>query len=324
MQEAILETLQVLTPAQNMVGVYAKGSGVKPWDSPLDYVPELSDVDVQILLHDESQFKTLAGSIEFQERLERQFKHKAPRHLHYPRPQIIFVKERWNSPTFHPSPEATIKVLYGKPYAEVHPVPSEPSMLETDLGKLLSETEFLHSFPEHLLDKPGKYTWLALRSLSWRVAPTVPRVLTLLGADFQTAWGQNRTENIAELHRRGELDLKECYERFYSEAWEFFIEGDPYVARRCLMAGYATIERAVEIAQEFVSNRPLPPDVVSGALNASIQSTAINLPLLPEVRIKENPLENAKDRLGSINSLENATETKRHESDTVENAHPVQ
>jgi hypothetical protein len=253
MQEAILEALQALTPPENIVGIYAKGSGVKPWDTPLDYVPELSDVDVQVLLKDESSFKTLETAIEFQERLERLFKHKAPRHLHYPRPQVIFVKERWTSPTFKPSPEHTVKVLYGKPYAQAHPMQAEPSILDTDLDKLLKAAEFLQEFPESILDKPGKYTWLALRGLAWRVGPIASRVLTLLGADFQTAWGHNRTEVVAELHRRGELDLKDCYERFYSEAWEFFIEGDPYVARRCLMAGYAAIERAVEIAQEFAT-----------------------------------------------------------------------
>jgi hypothetical protein len=256
MQEAILETLSALTPTSNMVGVYAKGSGVKPWDSPLDYVPELSDVDVQVLLQDESQFKTLDTAIEFQERLERLFKQRVPRHLHYPRPQVIFVKERWSSPTFTPSPESVVKVLYGKPYGQAHPL-QEPHILQTDLGKLLQASEFLRTFPEHVLDKPGKYTWIALRNLNGWVGPTAPRVLSLLGADFETAWGQNRTEVCAELQRKGEFELKDCYERFYSDAWEFFIEADPYAARRCLMAGYAAVERAVQIAQEFEARQTI-------------------------------------------------------------------
>ena len=31
--------------------IYAKGSAVKPWDSPLDYVPILSDLDIHIKLY---------------------------------------------------------------------------------------------------------------------------------------------------------------------------------------------------------------------------------------------------------------------------------
>jgi len=32
--------------------MYAKGSAVKPWCTPLDYVPILSDLDIHIMLKD--------------------------------------------------------------------------------------------------------------------------------------------------------------------------------------------------------------------------------------------------------------------------------
>ena len=29
---------------------YTKGSGIKPWDTPIDYVPILSDIDIHFML----------------------------------------------------------------------------------------------------------------------------------------------------------------------------------------------------------------------------------------------------------------------------------
>jgi len=44
MCEALLERLRSGT----VRALYAKGSATKPWTTPIDYVPEVSDVDVQI------------------------------------------------------------------------------------------------------------------------------------------------------------------------------------------------------------------------------------------------------------------------------------
>jgi len=54
MAEAFTEVLLEEIPDPDIVGIYCKGSVLKDWDSPLDYVPELSDVDIHILFHDDS------------------------------------------------------------------------------------------------------------------------------------------------------------------------------------------------------------------------------------------------------------------------------
>src|SRR5687768_9127389 len=52
MTDAYVAALLERLPREQIVGLYAKGSAVKPWDAPIDYVPELSDVDLHVLVHD--------------------------------------------------------------------------------------------------------------------------------------------------------------------------------------------------------------------------------------------------------------------------------
>lgn len=41
---------------KNIVGIYFKGSASKKWDSHIDYVPELSDVDIHILFKNQKYY----------------------------------------------------------------------------------------------------------------------------------------------------------------------------------------------------------------------------------------------------------------------------
>lgn len=48
MTDAYVAALLERVPREQIVGLYAKGSAYKRWDGPLDYVPELSDLDVHV------------------------------------------------------------------------------------------------------------------------------------------------------------------------------------------------------------------------------------------------------------------------------------
>lgn len=250
LQEAVLEALLELTPAANVVGVYTKGSTVKAWDSPLDYVPELSDVDIQLLLHDERRLRTLEGALEFQAGYEARFRARVPEPLHLPRPQIILLREMLSS--FAPAPARAVKTLYGRPYPEVHPLTDTTGMRKFDQEKLLqyASPEILAGFPLSWIDKPGKYLFLALRDLSWRVGPAGSRVLSLLGVEFDRAWGSNRTEIYAQLQELGQAEFAQRYAGFYLEGWRFFLSGyqDSEAGRRALLAGARVIELGLDLA----------------------------------------------------------------------------
>src|SRR5699024_3931053 len=52
MSSAYVTAMREAIPDDQIEGIYLKGSATKPWESPLDYVPELSDVDIHLLLRD--------------------------------------------------------------------------------------------------------------------------------------------------------------------------------------------------------------------------------------------------------------------------------
>ena len=40
----------------NLAYVYAKGSAIKKWDSSIDYVPVISDIDIHYGVHDKKNY----------------------------------------------------------------------------------------------------------------------------------------------------------------------------------------------------------------------------------------------------------------------------
>ena len=93
MVEAFTEVLLEEVPRSEIEGIYCKGSVLKDWDSPLDYVPELSDVDIHLLLCDDGAEERYLGSVEqalrIQSRVEERYFSRAPQRLHVPRTQLL-------------------------------------------------------------------------------------------------------------------------------------------------------------------------------------------------------------------------------------------
>ncbi len=56
MAEAFAEALLAHVPSEHVAGIYWKGSAQKEWTTPIDYVPELSDVDIHVLEETPSKF----------------------------------------------------------------------------------------------------------------------------------------------------------------------------------------------------------------------------------------------------------------------------
>ncbi len=85
-------------------GIYLKGSGQKEWDSPVDYVPEISDVDIHIQFYsDESwprRIGTFAQAVSIQRAVETSYLSKIREPLHLPRPQLMVVNKLMNDIEF--------------------------------------------------------------------------------------------------------------------------------------------------------------------------------------------------------------------------------
>ncbi len=252
MLQAVLEALLLRLGEEALVGIYAKGSALKPWDGPLDYVPELSDIDVQLVLRDPELLNDIELALAVQAELERGFFKRVPQPLHLPRPQIMVINPHLSDPHFSPSPAAVVQTLFGKPYTEVHPLTDRAAVREADRRGLLerAKPEDLKAFPLNFIDMPGKYLFHCLRQLTWRVGPTAARVLSLLGRSFEEAWGHNRTHLVGQLEAAGQEQLAVDYAGFYLCAWDFFRLGytDSDAARRAIVHGVRALEAGRQVA----------------------------------------------------------------------------
>ena len=240
MQSAMREALLAELPDGTIRALYAKGSATKPWTTPIDYVPEVSDVDVHLLVRDPHNWVDLPQALEVADDMERRFRAACPEPLHFPRPQLVLLNPLLESEDYTPSPPETVTTLYGEPYAngDAHAIDSD-AVLRQDARSLLSEREHIAALPGRLIDRPGRFVWDILRWIVFRVSPSVPRVLDLLGLDPDHVWRLNRTQLVEALLVQNQGVLAATYVAYYETCWRISCpigRTSPPVATRCFAA----------------------------------------------------------------------------------------
>jgi hypothetical protein len=256
MLDAFLHVLLENIPESHIAGIYFKGSGQKRWDSPIDYVPEISDVDIHLLLSEDKMIEWYLGTVEqalaIQAAVEERYLKKANEPVHVPRPQLVMLNAIVKDEDFVPSPTNTIRILYGTPYPSANKILLERLSL-IDCRRLLDEEHFVSAFAAHIIDRPSKYVWQGLRNLVWHISPIGSRVLSIRGESYGDAWGVNRTAIVGKLGAMGEHELARDYAQFYLNAWDYFLSGyrDTNAARGAIVAGMHALQRAIEIAKRY-------------------------------------------------------------------------
>ncbi len=241
MREALVDALSQVIPQERWRGLYFKGSASKVWHSPCDYVPELSDLDVQVWLHDETDAAVLsstAAALDFAECTEQGYQSRISQPLHWPRPQLLILNERIRQPNWARS---AVTVLQGEAYPGAAPVPA------VDAQMLREMTAQALSLGESLMDKPGPYTWAALRAVNWRISPAPSRLLSALGAG-EWAWEQPRSVLLNELRSRNLTELADMFENYYRLGWLAFGSGwkDGVTMRAAARTGLAALRGAAK------------------------------------------------------------------------------
>ena len=240
---------------RRIAGIYVKGSSLKDWDSPIDYVPTLSDVDIHVLFDSRligaTERLSLAEAITLSRLAEELFRNRVPDPVHIPRIQMVDANRLYQDPDYIPSPIETVEERFGIPYPRRY--------VDLDLSRAIAvrrtldpETvAYLARLGDAVADLTGPHLRRVLRDLSWRVSPTGPRILELAGVPFHTSWTSNRTKIIALLESTGETDLAEAYAVFYLQSWNYCLsrdaDGEP--ARRAILAAARLLSRAAEIAR---------------------------------------------------------------------------
>ena len=258
MAEAYVETLLDVIPPTEIRGIYLKGSARKKWDSPIDYVPEVSDVDMHIDFHRDEAWPEYLGTVDqalrVQSGAERRYLSKVRSPLHTPRPQVLVLNQVMSElDDFIHAPATTVEALFGDDYPAGDYTDPE-SIRRTECGRLIEDFRFIEKLPMHVIDRPGRYIWEAVRSLVWRVSPTGPRVLHLSGLGSEEAWSLNRTAIVPRLVEAGQGALAQSYLGHYVSAWRYFLSGykDYDAGRAAIVAAADCVTNGAEVARAWL------------------------------------------------------------------------
>jgi hypothetical protein len=207
---------------------YAKGSALKPWNSPIDYVPIISDVDIHIMLSDNKGLSlesedAFSDAMRISQNYEDQFTEMRPDHLHIPRSQLMLIKRLSEILDYVPSRVEDVTMLIGECSEPAFPTIEQIRMI--DLQNLLSLSDFLNRTPDRVIDRTGLDFWTIIREMTWRVSQSPVRLLTQSADDPLEVWSWNRTKISNELRTHGYDEIADHYRDFYLAGWNLFLSG---------------------------------------------------------------------------------------------------
>lgn len=238
---------------EGIEGLWLKGSAAKPWETPIDYVPELSDVDIHYRVSESkgsAGLEDLDGALALHKEIARRFNAARPSPIHVPRPQFISVDQMEQLSDYIPSPASTVQTLHGAPLS-TPPMIDEDAVRAIDARSLLeaAHPDFLRKAITDLVERPGPYLYTGLRHLNWRVSPTASRALSVLGVEYSRAWSANRTQAVGLLRQHHEAELADQFSAYYEGGWEFFLSNwcDEDAGRATFSAGVKVLRLGAEI-----------------------------------------------------------------------------
>ncbi|PWI49360.1 hypothetical protein CEE45_02160 [Candidatus Heimdallarchaeota archaeon B3_Heim] len=234
--------------------IYAKGSACKPWESEIDYVPVISDVDIHVRFTESNREDPLSlldmnEAINIAQRYEEIFLNMRSHSLHLPRVQVVNVNSIIKDPTFIFPRADDIVLLYG--WYENPNLVTDEFIRKLDREWILSDlSEYLKTLSEKTFDRSGLDYWIQLRSMNWRVSPTPVRLLTqFLQCSPYEIWTWNRSKIVRELIDQDLTSLVTSYQNFYLSGWKLFLSNfsETKYYRDLLKHGYSVLSKAQNI-----------------------------------------------------------------------------
>ena len=260
--ECVRDQLLALIPTDQIRGIYLTGSTVKPWDSPLDYVPEVSDVDIHVSFRDNSAWRqhldTVPRALETQAAIEVCFEERCPQPLHHPRLQLLVMNKLMaEREGFVYAPKSTVVVLHGEPYPK-DDYSNPDSIRRHNAADLIERAEFVQQVPLLAIDRLWTHARDLLSQLTWRISPVGPLALHLFGFDTEHVWTLNRTRVTTALRDLAVHDLADAYTAFYLSAWDYFLSGftDSTACRAAILAGTQVLTEGGGLGRQWLNDNP--------------------------------------------------------------------
>ena len=235
---------------------YAKGSATKKWESYIDYVPVLSDVDIHIKVLNHSNFfddeNSFHESVNISETYETRFIEDNPNYFHIPRTQIICINKIVDIVDFVFPKETSIIPLIGD--VQLGKNPSIDRIKETDLKNLLKLEELLAGLPMSMIDRTGMDLWSLIRRMNWRISPSPVRLLSLSSDKPLDLWELNRTSIAKELEKHDYPLIAEHYKDYYYEGWIAFLEDftNSQTLRRLISTGHEVLKLCLDETRKLI------------------------------------------------------------------------
>lgn len=234
---------------------YAKGSATKHWDTYIDYVPVLSDVDIHLKVNKHSNFlgddNSFHESVNISEMYETTFLEQNQNNFHLPRTQVIKIDDIVDKVNFIQPRETSIVPVFGTPVLEDNP--SNEVIKQIDLKNVLDLEKFLPTLPMSMMDRTGLDLWSLVRRLNWRVSPSPVRILSLSSDNPLDLWEMNRTSITEQLEKHDLHLISESYKDYYYEGWISFMEGfsNSQSLRRIISNGFDVLKLCLEEAKKI-------------------------------------------------------------------------
>ncbi|MBN1683313.1 hypothetical protein JW865_07155 [Candidatus Bathyarchaeota archaeon] len=236
--------------------VYVKGSATKKWETPIDYVPTLSDVDIHYKLKKDKTLFTSNNkfneAIKINEKYEEFYINSNPNYLHIPRPQLLELNSQLLNPDFVITPKILKEdCIVGEADFSENKTAEEIRII--DLKYLLNLKELLNNLPNSIMDRSGIDYINIIRRLSYEVSPTPVRLLSQLETDPYEVWNLNRTRILERLRKHGHEDLAKSYKGYYLTGWQVFQSDfkDTSLMRSLLINGYEVLSKSLIFAEKI-------------------------------------------------------------------------
>ena len=230
---------------------YAKGSALKCWKSPIDYVPVLSDLDMHIMLNDSDPLfpatqDGFSSSIKSAQKYEARFLEERKDHLHIPRSQVVHVNPALDDETFILPQVSDVHIMVGSP--EDGRLPKIEEVRRNDANEILALAEFLDDQPRQAFDRVGLDFWTMLRRMNWRVSPGPVRLLTQNHPSPLYVWKWNRTRIVKELRLNKYDSIADSYQKFYDTGWTLFLSKFSSYSdfRNIVVYGYEVLQKCLD------------------------------------------------------------------------------
>lgn len=241
--------------------IFTKGSSIKSWDSELDYVPVLSDVDIHIkvndkrkkILNSEDSFEQASFfTTNYSKKFNELCKEKNHTSQHLPRVQIVQLDLEKKRGYVVPPRECDITWIQGK--AALPDEMDHDQVRKMDLFNLQSEASFVKAIPSTYMGLSGLEYYPLLYRISSRISPSPIRLLTqVMNENPHDIWAYNKTTVKKKLLEYKFQEIAEYYEIYYILGWELFESNftDIKIFQDMIKTGYYFLKGCLDEVKKF-------------------------------------------------------------------------